>query len=250
MGEYYDQEAVWEAELDKLNLERIETIVRTIPAKVRSVLELGCGDGRIVNRIRGKGLIVGMDASVVPLSKVRVEALAGLAEHIPFQDAAFDIVIASELLEHLTDEQLIKTCREMKRIAKKYVLVSVPYKEKPYMTHIKCQNCGHTFSPYGHKQYFDDQRLTSLYPQADSKIQYIGTKVHAPLYEKVGQKFLNSYHDFKKPAVCPNCKTKAANFKIEGNRIHDIYRGFAYDKMKNLFRVLPNWILCLYEFRE
>lgn len=250
MCEYYDQESVWSEEIDELNVERIKTILNVIPEKVSSILEIGCGDGRIINQINNKQIVIGLDTSRLPLTNVIGDSFLGQSGSIPMKESSLDLVLASEILEHLTDEQLAKTCSEMERVARSYILVTVPYKEKPYMTFVKCNNCGFAFSPYGHKQYFDEKRLKTIFPDASIEIKYIGTKIHAPIYEKIGQKFLKSYKDFKRPVTCPKCKKISKEYKMVDNRIHDIYRGFAFDKMKHFFRILPNWILILYNLNH
>lgn len=47
---------------------------------------------------------------------------------LPIQDTAFDLVTAFEVLEHIPYEDLPKALKELRRVSKKYVIVSLPYR--------------------------------------------------------------------------------------------------------------------------
>ena len=51
--------------------------------------------------------------------------------HIPFDDREFDLVIAYDVLEHLTFEQLELALKEISRVSNKYVLFSIPFLGDP-----------------------------------------------------------------------------------------------------------------------
>lgn len=97
-----------------------------------SVLEAGCAEGMILNRLqetlRGK-LMVGFDTNreALDLASQRVSAakfLAGSVYGTPFAAASFDLVICSEVLEHLEDPHA--ALEELSRLARQHVLLSVP----------------------------------------------------------------------------------------------------------------------------
>jgi SAM-dependent methyltransferase len=81
------------------------------------VLDLGCGEGRHVHGVHCLGGVdvVGLDLDEPSLAKAReglamlppssgsTTLLKGDAFNLPFEDAAFDVVICSEVLEHLHD---------------------------------------------------------------------------------------------------------------------------------------------------
>lgn len=76
-----------------------------------TVLDLGCGDGVAIRRLRRlvpEATIVGADISVVALRKavaagVRSPLVICDATHLPFRDSAFDIVLCTEVLEHVLE---------------------------------------------------------------------------------------------------------------------------------------------------
>lgn len=109
--------------------------VEYIPAG-STVLDSGCGEGVLSVLLAQKGCIVtGIDLSepnIVAAKKYaaslgiadKIQFLEGDAEHLPVADASFDYVISSHVLEHIPD--FVKGVTELKRVAKKEVLVAIP----------------------------------------------------------------------------------------------------------------------------
>jgi SAM-dependent methyltransferase len=96
------------------------------------VLDLGCGEGRHVHGVHVLGgvNVVGLDLDLPSLVKARdgldmlprqapgavTAFLTGDAYRLPFPDAAFDVVICSEVLEHL--HEYPKALAEIRRVLK------------------------------------------------------------------------------------------------------------------------------------
>lgn len=90
------------------------------------VLEVGCGQGTLLNYLPGlgAGLTIGLDASLESLRRARDAAaslelermvfLHGDAEHLPFEDASFDRVLSIGVLHHTPDTA--GSVRELHRV--------------------------------------------------------------------------------------------------------------------------------------
>ncbi len=93
------------------------------------VLDLGCGDRkRLTNRIRervGCNLIYGVDLSKYSDENIIVRK-SDLNAGIPFDDEEFDIVIASQIIEHLWNTDLF--VKAVYRVLKPggYAVISTP----------------------------------------------------------------------------------------------------------------------------
>src|SRR3990167_6203380 len=100
--------------------------------KIETVLDVGCGEGFSLNRLSEEGIgkkLEGVDflKPAVELGKKMHTHLAlkqGNIYKLEYKSNSFDLVIATEVLEHLEDPR--KGLKERIRVSKKYVLLSVP----------------------------------------------------------------------------------------------------------------------------
>lgn len=87
----------------------IEMIERNLPLAERVVLEVGCGDGRLTERLGprvGALTAIEPDVALIDLAKERcahidgVELLVGSGELLEFEEGVFDIVLFGYSLHH------------------------------------------------------------------------------------------------------------------------------------------------------
>jgi 2-polyprenyl-6-hydroxyphenyl methylase / 3-demethylubiquinone-9 3-methyltransferase len=97
---------------------------RLVPPAARSdavLLDVACGGGLLAPHIRGAGYRhIGVDLSPSAIriaSEHGVHAVRGDALCLPFADGCFDVVVAGEVLEHVTDLDLAvaESCRVLRR---------------------------------------------------------------------------------------------------------------------------------------
>ena len=83
---------------------------------------------------------------------------------LPFGDAGFDAVVASEVLEHLTDEVLRPGLGEVARVLRPggRFIGTVPAEELLDESLTVCPSCGHQFHRWGHVQSFSAARLKEV----------------------------------------------------------------------------------------
>lgn len=99
-------------------------IREVIASQPRKLLEIGVGDGVFRSYIKNNTAIhyEGLDIS----AELRPDYVADLLR-MPFPDDSFDTVCAFQVLEHLPFEGLDDALRELRRVAKKTVIISLPH---------------------------------------------------------------------------------------------------------------------------
>jgi SAM-dependent methyltransferase len=104
-------------------------------ADAQSLLDVGCGEGVLTHqwalRLGAERRVVGIDlddpalhAEWAKRTAPNLEYRVMKAENLPFADGEFDTAAAIEVLEHVPDAE--HTVAEMARVAKRWLLVSVP----------------------------------------------------------------------------------------------------------------------------
>jgi SAM-dependent methyltransferase len=104
-------------------------------ADPQSLLDVGCGEGVLTHqwaqRLGDQRRVVGIDlddpalhAEWATRTAPNLEYRVMKAENLPFADGEFDAATAIEVLEHVPDAE--HTVAEMARVAKRWLLVSVP----------------------------------------------------------------------------------------------------------------------------
>ncbi len=158
----------WEsigAELCPEEQDRAATTVAAIPEDCRSTLDLGCGDGRVSQLLRKarEGLLVSFDLSLAALKRLPPPRCCGTVELVPFAERAFDLVMATEIMEHLPQRIYACALKEMARVAQKYILITVPNDESLDENIAVCPACGSRFHVWGHRRKYTSRELTKLF---------------------------------------------------------------------------------------
>ncbi|SFO93701.1 class I SAM-dependent methyltransferase [Hydrogenimonas thermophila] len=106
----------------------------------KKVLDIGCGDGVLSYFFAKEGAIVfGIDYSDIAIEFAKektksfhIDFRQGSAYELPFEDNSFDIVISSDVIEHLED--VPKYLSEINRVVKNngIVVISTPIKYTEY----------------------------------------------------------------------------------------------------------------------
>lgn len=98
-----------------------------------SILDIGCGEGAVLNYLNKKFKLPS-DCHGIDLSEKEIEMAkknipfctfkTGSIYELPYENNRFDLVICTEVLEHL--ENPLKAMEEISRVASNFVILSVP----------------------------------------------------------------------------------------------------------------------------
>jgi SAM-dependent methyltransferase len=96
-------------------------VVEWLDAKAgEHILDFGCGDGQLTQRIAGTGAsVVGVDASPGMVAAARsrgIDAQEGNAESLPFADRSFDAVFSNAVLHWVRDQDAMMA--QVRRVLK------------------------------------------------------------------------------------------------------------------------------------
>lgn len=166
-----DQRAIWsyfqnrQPEIFQAARARLDFLVREINKRHRgrsvAVLDIGIGDGYFERAARAHGWTVyalDPDAdSCRHLTASDILACVGSIGAIPLAGASLDVVVASEVLEHLSHRQRESGLSEIARVLRPggWFLGTVPYKEDLSLGQAVCPRCGQSFHRWGHQHSFD-----------------------------------------------------------------------------------------------
>jgi len=185
------QDKVWDyfqtegLEKFSLSVPRLKFLFRKARTLARGrklkVLNIGVGDAWLEKQCQAAGWEThSLDPIPAAIANVEAAGMSGRVGHIeamPFPDDLFDVVFCSEILEHLTREQIQLGMNEVTRLLKQngWLLGSVPSNENLFEGRVVCPDCGKVFHRIGHLQSFDKRSLASIFP-ASLKLETMRTE--------------------------------------------------------------------------
>ena len=116
------------------NFDVMTSILYPVKAEIRSAFEIGCGEGYVTSHIHRMGIpIAGSDISsrIIEIAKTNNPDIKFSVLSIYDLNTItmqYDLIVANEVFEHLSDPD--NAIEQIKKIAGKYILISVP--SEPY----------------------------------------------------------------------------------------------------------------------
>ncbi len=90
------------------------------------ILDVGGGDGKLAWFMPQHTRVTILDRKPSP-EEGKTNYVQGDAVHLPFADKSFDLVISSDMLEHLPVEDRLTAFREMFRVSRRHVILAAPF---------------------------------------------------------------------------------------------------------------------------
>lgn len=143
---------------------RLHFVAEMVPEDVKTLLDVGAKTGYFCSLLRDREIVArGLDDTIWPNIEPGIEVVRGDIRCLPFDDRSFDCVTAFEIIEHLTFPDVLQAVAELKRVARRYIMISVPYKEYPLGTPNHLQNFDEkklekAFATPLHFTYYDEFR--------------------------------------------------------------------------------------------
>ncbi|MCP5368198.1 MAG: class I SAM-dependent methyltransferase [Hyphomicrobiales bacterium] len=157
-----------------------DVLAETLDFNGKRVLDIGCGDGALVRLAAKRGArATGVDVSRAQLERARTAGTVAdedyheaAAQDLPFEDAAFDIVIFFNSLHHVAVEAMDLALKETARVLKPggRLYVSEPLAEG---SHFQIQKPAHDETVVRAAAYEALGRADALGFQADAEFRHI-----------------------------------------------------------------------------
>ncbi|KPP83277.1 MAG: hypothetical protein HLUCCA04_04135 [Oceanicaulis sp. HLUCCA04] len=149
-----------------------------------AVLDVGVGAGQFVSALKAsagfervEGLDVKPHGKFLPRDKDPVKMTYASATDMPYADGEFDVVTCLEVIEHLETSAMNAALAELRRVAGRELIITVPYCEQEPL-------------PTYHKQRYDLARLRELFPDGEVVLMVNERKVRWALvrerYQRTG----------------------------------------------------------------
>lgn len=234
---------------------RADLICREIAAlSITRILEVGAGSGIIANRLHSAGFdVTASDVSATALQWVRGPAVLAGIDNLPFGNRTFDLVVASEVLEHIPPPVLASGVGEMQRVARTWILLTVPNGEDLVAAAIVCPECRCRFHPSRHLTEFDRHRLATLFPDFDVVKVYPFGPILRPrgrVEMVIRRDLLQRIRDWAPGSICPQCGYEQSDLPSASMYGPRARLGVAARLLRPLRRPRPRWLLALYKRRQ
>jgi len=128
-------------------------------AHLNEVLELGCGAGILARQLLEFGnTVTALDISEVAIAQLpkEIKGVVSTLPDIPFSDDSFDVVVATEILEHINDDQacVMEAVRVLRPGGRAYFAVPNdclgPEEEPEHVRKYTQETLEALLSPYGY----------------------------------------------------------------------------------------------------
>jgi SAM-dependent methyltransferase len=208
----YQSADIWDQPMQEGQFQLVRALLDLWPEQAATALDVGCGDGKLTALLarETQTAIVGLDSSLEALSRLQTPGVRGDAQKMPFEDGRFDLVYSTDTLEHLPDAEEGAAWGELFRVASKWVMVAVPFREELLDATARCKSCGQPYHVNWHQRSYDIPDLHRRAPKGWS----VGCTVLSgeswspmlPLETHWRRHHLQQWAGWEM-AVCPHCSS-------------------------------------------
>ena len=111
--------------LDGFKVRNLSRILK--PFQFKTMLDVCCGLGEYSTLNKGKYTGLDNSESYIAFAEKRYkhcQFIRGNAMQMPFKNASFEAVLQAGSSHHFSDEEFLKMFQEMKRVSKRYIIIS------------------------------------------------------------------------------------------------------------------------------
>lgn len=248
-GTGFDIAARRAGELERM---RIADLMKLTPSG-GNVLEIGARDCFISRKLLALyGRVTALDLRKPEIDEAGITPVQGDVTALGFPDASFDTVFCTEVLEHVAPERLQKACDEIRRVARRWVVIGVPYRQDLRAGRTRCVRCGTVNPPTGHLNRFGTEEAVSLFPGMKVRtVRLVGSRaaVTNPLSVLLYRMCGYPYGSYDQEEGCVCCGAPLEQPRIGAVTWAVCFVARALDALQRRldFRRRPIWLHILFE---
>lgn len=161
-------------------------LLKNVNLQDSKILEVGSGSYGITPYLKKE--VIGLDVAFDEPEFSLLRRISGTAVNLPFKDSQFDVVILSDVLEHMPKAKRKKALYESVRVAKRMVIISGPIGQKSLEQDKKL--AAYSEKILGDKHKFFDEHLRFGLPAIDEIDKYLNENPKVKEVKVIGE-YLN-----------------------------------------------------------
>ena len=174
-------------------------VISEIPDQYNLILDAGCGSAWVAEKLLSENkTVISMDISLANVIKAKSKyssanhyCIVGDSLYPPFKNKSVDCIIASEVIEHVTEPKMFIEKLLDKVKSNGILIISCPYKE--VIRYVLCVHCNQKTPIHSHMHSFDECKLKALHPSKEDykfEVKIFGNKYLIYLHTYIILKYL------------------------------------------------------------
>ena len=140
------------------------SFLASLPGDALRIADIGCGSGWISHRAPAFHQVLGIDIDSEITHRISRASMVGSLPHLPLDDKQADLVLCTDVIEHLTAEEIQQSLQEFERISTSYIYLQTPNNERLEDGERNCHVCGARWHVNNHLASYDMTKLSALCP--------------------------------------------------------------------------------------
>ncbi|EPD46115.1 MULTISPECIES: methyltransferase domain-containing protein [Delftia] len=141
------------------------SFLAALPNDANRVVDVGCGSGWISHRVPPLRQVMGVDIDEGITRRISRRGVVGFLPHLPLEDGQADLVLCTDVLEHLNAQEVMDAGIEFDRISTRYAYLQTPCRERLQDSERRCDGCGERWHASHHLASHDAASLSRVMPE-------------------------------------------------------------------------------------
>ncbi|MFY2060535.1 methyltransferase domain-containing protein [Achromobacter xylosoxidans] len=184
------------------------SFLAALPSDAVRVADIGCGSGWVSHRVPPLRQVLGVDIDEGITRRISRRGIVGSLPNLPLEDGQADLVLCTDVIEHLTPVEVAATGFEFDRVSTRYAYLQTPHRERLDDGDCFCRACDARWHVNHHLAAHDAASLAQVMPAGwyPHTITYTGEvqPVDSSL-RNAGGELLGAHPMRGQRYTCPTC---------------------------------------------